>query len=149
MKKKKIIIIILIIILILISTYLINELIKDTNKKDISNTNLNKINNNEIKENINLINNHINEEVNQTLEENNQIDEEATEKNEINEKLDNKEKAIEIVKKAWGEDDDLVKFEIDKIISKDEYRICVRNKITTRALFYYTVNIQTKEYIIE
>lgn len=53
---------------------------------------------------------------------------------------DKKEKAIEIVKKDWGEDS-TVNFICEGQNAKGEYIICVREKSTTRAIFWYYVDV--------
>lgn len=153
MKKNKVIIIILIFALIIISAFLTNELIQyinDENKKNIkTNTNINNTIKNE--ENINSSNNYINENENNNNNNNsnnNQIDEEATEQNIIQTNLDNQQKAIQIVKENWGEDS-TVYFRYDDITAKGEYIICVRDKETTNALYFYTVNVETGAFTIE
>jgi len=50
------------------------------------------------------------------------------------------EKAIKIVKKDWGEDSS-VKISIDGMDSAGRYVVAVRDKETTKALAFYTVNI--------
>lgn len=55
------------------------------------------------------------------------------------------EKAIYIVKKDWGQDD-TVYFAEDGQTADGEYIICVRDKNTTNALLWYTVNIETGEF---
>lgn len=51
------------------------------------------------------------------------------------------EKAIDIVKKDWGEDNS-VYFAQDGQNAKGEYIICVRQSSTTNALAWYTVNVE-------
>lgn len=55
------------------------------------------------------------------------------------------EKAIDIVKEDWGEDE-TVKFAEDGTTANGEYIICVRDKKTTNALAWYTVDAKTGEF---
>lgn len=54
------------------------------------------------------------------------------------------DKAKDIVKKVWGEDDNSVYFSQDSINEDGSYIICVRDKSTTSALAWYQVNINTE-----
>ena len=54
------------------------------------------------------------------------------------------EKAIEIVKEQWG-DDETVDFVAEKN-SDGTYTVAVRNMQTTRAEAFYTVNVQTGSF---
>lgn len=54
------------------------------------------------------------------------------------------DKAKDIVKKVWGEDDNSVYFSQDSINEDGSYVICVRDKSTTSALAWYQVNINTE-----
>lgn len=58
------------------------------------------------------------------------------------------EQAKEIVKNNWGEDDS-VYYSYDGIDEKGRYIICVRDNATTRALFWYYVDIETGSFEIE
>ncbi len=58
------------------------------------------------------------------------------------------EKAILIVKKDWGEDE-TVKFVEDGKTNNGEYIIAVRDKNSTKALAWYTVNTRTGVFVKE
>ena len=87
--------------------------------------------------------------------------EEYIEKNEIENTIENEEenveeepktdleKAIYIVKNDWGKDDTSVYYAEDGKTKKGEYIICVREKSTTKALSWYTVDITTGTYTRE
>lgn len=103
----------------------------------------------EILNNINTKNNSLSienntEEKNNTL---NQADVKSVETEEEVPKTD-LEKAIDIVKKDWGKDES-VYFAEDGKTTNGEYIIAVRDKNTTRALAWYTVNISTGVFIKE
>ena len=96
-------------------------------------------------------------EENVVNEENNIIKPEniVTEENKQEEKqqeLENiqnpEEKAKAIVKENWGEDDS-VYYSYDGINSEGKYIICVRDKATTKALYWYYVDIETGAFDIE
>ncbi len=87
----------------------------------------------------------------------NNIDETITQDNEnSNQNEDNNEqtpktdleKAIDIVKKDWGEDSS-VYFAQDGQTQDGEYIICVRDNNTTSALAWYTVNVATGTFTKE
>lgn len=67
--------------------------------------------------------------------------EEEEEKEEPKTDLD---KAKELVKQAWGEDDNSVYFSQDSIDGDGYYIICVRDKATTSALAWYQVNVEAE-----
>lgn len=58
------------------------------------------------------------------------------------------EKAKNIVKENWGEDDS-VYYSYDGLNSEGKYIICVRDKATTKALYWYYVDIETGAFDIE
>ncbi len=58
------------------------------------------------------------------------------------------EKAIDIVKKDWGEDSS-VYFAEDGQTRDGEYVICVRDNNTTSAIAWYTVDIKTGKFTKE
>ena len=101
-------------------------------------------------------NNEINQE-NDVKEENN-IDKPeniVTEENKSEEKPQEpennqkpEEKAKNIVKENWGEDDS-VYYSYDGINSEGKYIICVRDKATTKALYWYYVDVETGAFDIE
>lgn len=67
--------------------------------------------------------------------------EEEEEKEEPKTDLD---KAKELVKQAWGKDDNSVYFSQDSIDGDGYYIICVRDKATTSALAWYQVNVEAE-----
>lgn len=89
------------------------------------------------------------------LEENNTVVEEP-EKNEVGEnnvaegKDENapEEQAKQIVKDNWGEDN-TVYFSYDGKDENGRYIICVREKATTKALYWYYVDIETGTFDIQ
>ncbi len=113
---------------------------KMSNEKEIVNT----VSNN-VKENSIVIEN--------TVEEN-KIDEQKEEENKVEEKDtasskdDSIESAKEIVKNNWGEDDS-VYYSYDGLDKDGRYIICVRDKSTTKALFWYYVDLETGSFEIE
>lgn len=159
-KKKKIIIIVVAVILVILITLLTIILINiEKNKqKEVSNLNQNAIENNIIENKTEntieneLITNTIVEETEK--EENNSTaitpdkGEEEVTKTEIEKEVNDKEKAINIAKKAWGEDNN-VYFTFETIDSKGNYIVYVREAETTRAISAYTINIQTGTYTKE
>lgn len=58
------------------------------------------------------------------------------------------EKAKQIVQENWGEDDS-VYYSYDGINSEGKYIICVRDKATTKALYWYYVDVETGTFDIE
>lgn len=54
---------------------------------------------------------------------------------------DEKQKAIELVKKEWG-DDDTVNFSFDYINEKGEYVVAVKDKASATVKNYFRVNLQ-------
>lgn len=58
------------------------------------------------------------------------------------------EQAKEIVKNNWGEDDS-VYYSYDGIDKDGRYIICVRDKATTKALFWYYVDLESGTFEIE
>lgn len=158
--KKKIIIIVVAVILVMLITLLTIILINiEKNKqKEVSNLNQNAIESNIIE---NIAENKIeNELITNTIvdeskkEENNSsaitptTSEEEVTKTEIEKEVNNKEKAINIAKKAWGEDSN-VYFTFETIESNGNYVVYVREKETTRTISVYTINLQTGTYTKE
>ena len=58
------------------------------------------------------------------------------------------EQAKDIVKNNWGEDDS-VYYSYDGIDKNGRYIICVRDKSTTKALFWYYVDLESGTFEIE
>lgn len=55
------------------------------------------------------------------------------------------EKAVDIVKKDWG-DTENVSITVDGVNNDGRYIVSVRNKNTTEALAFYTVNVSDKTF---
>lgn len=90
---------------------------------------------NEVEQNNIIVNNQTNNKE--------EIDNESMQKEEKN-----KEEAIRIVKENWGEDD-TVYFSYDSIDSDGNYLVCVRDKETTNALYWYKIDLETGTFTIE
>ena len=149
--KKSYIFIIILIVIIAIGVIIGTNLNKDNEANPTGSDNVE--NNMENEENNNITNNQIENETNTNLEntniENNTVVQEP-EENEIQEEpKTDLEKAIDIVEKDWGEDS-AVYFAQDGQNANGEYIICVRDKNSTTAIAWYTVNVAsgtfTKEY---
>lgn len=167
-KKTKIgIIIALIIVLILLAIVLTVKLFDiRNNKKETPTINTNAVIKNEIENTVtnnliqnNIINNTVNETVENTIVENvvvenntlnnsQQVSKEEIDNATIQKEEDNKEKAINIVKEDWGKDDK-VYFSFDSIDSNGKYIVSVRDKASTEALYWYTVDIEKGTFSIE
>lgn len=158
-QKKKIIIIVGVVILAILITLLTVKLINiEKNKeKEVSNLNQNAIENNILENAIKNENTENTENivvVDKEKEDNNKNDlietsptigEEEITKTEIEKKENDEEKAVNIVKKDWGEDNS-VYFTIEET-QNEKYTISVREKDTTRTISAYEVNIQTETFI--
>lgn len=157
-KRNRMIVLIFIIILILITAFLIFKLFDiKKNKNNIEPTSVNNVIENKIENNVIEENNDNNVEDNNTInttidtnnENNNQVvDKDEVDKETIKKEEDKKEKAVNIVKDNWGEDE-TVYFSFDSINSEGKYLVCVRDKSTTQALYWYTVNVETGTFEIE
>lgn len=66
-----------------------------------------------------------------------------------NTEITSEEKAKQIVKENWGEDDDTVYYSYDGLNEQGKYVICVRDKETTKALYRYYVDLETETCEIE
>ncbi len=143
MKRKTsiIIIIILVIMLIAIGIFMFGEINKGSTTKPTS-TNTLKDKNNEI---VNQIANEIVENTIKNEVKNNETTENTTENTTIpTETFEEapktaEEKAINMVKKDWGEDKN-VDIAIDGMDSNGNYIVAVRDSSTTEAKAFYTVN---------
>jgi len=147
--KKGVIIGIILVAIVLVA--IITLLIINHNKKMEASANpQNEISNEILNEEENVESNEVNEEENlqntenQNVTSNNQ-EAQNTVPNASTETLEEEpktaeEKAIKIVKKDWGEDSS-VKISIDGMDSAGRYVVAVRDKETTKALAFYTVNI--------
>ena len=173
-KKTKIVIIIaVIVVLILLAIFLAVKLFNIKNNKKIPTINTNneiknETNNNvageviqnnsivnEIIQNNNINDNTVNETVGNITDENvvvennsQQVSKEEIDNETIQKEEDNKEKAINIVKENWGEDDK-VYFSFDSIDNNGKYIVSVRDRISTEALYWYAVDIEKGTFSIE
>ena len=162
-KKKRIIAICIAVALVIITIALIAKLIsiKNNKEKEVANTNENSIQSN-IVENNTIENNIIeNDEENKTTEntvmeeekdpsENNtSVGEEEITKTEIEKEKSNKEKVMEIVKKDWGDDDNVYFSSDDSASTNKEYVIYVRESKTTWEICKYTVNVENGTFVKE
>lgn len=98
---------------------------------------------------VNNMTNKIEEEketTNSSKEENK--DEKEIENKEEAKEESNEEKAKKIVQNNWGEDD-TVYYSYDGIDSNGNYIICVREKATTKALYWYYVDVETGSFEIK
>ncbi len=158
MNKKKIVLITLIIIDIIIFTvaiYLTVKLIK-TNENTTKNTIENKIENA-------VINNVIENEIKENIIENNVIEnvidhadihntepisdpEQEIDKNTMYKQQTDQEKAINIAKENWGEDN-TVEFTFDHVDENGRYVVFVRDIETTRQIDEYVIDIQTEKVV--
>ena len=138
--SKKILFIIVIVILIIAGISFAKKISND-NETVKTTTNVAK----------NNVNKTTNTEIENKQEENEQ--EENVVEQEDQEDIDDdsntlEEKAKSIVKENWGEDDS-VYFSYDGIDNEGRYIICVRDKNTTKALYFYYVDVETGTYDIE
>ena len=138
--SKKTLYILIIIILMIAGIFVAKKITEDDKAKPvIANTleQTNKTNEeNLVEENIVVENNNV-----------------GTKENEVTNDIQNteiapEEKAKQIVKENWGEDD-TVYYSYDGKDANGRYVICVREKSTTKALYRYYVDIQTGAFEIE
>lgn len=147
-KKTKVALVILVIALIIVVAIAVVAFINPFNEKEtgteafndtqineeINNTETNNVENNEQENNV------VNEEVNNTENVTN-TDEQQQPSTSDNANNSNEEKAIELVKKEWGEDDS-VYFDLAGITSDGKYRVSVNKD--TRVLAWYIVDIENE-----
>ena len=135
---KKILYIVIIIALVVAGIFVAKQM---SEEKEATQTGANTIKNttknneqNEVKEN-NTIETEVNEIENNVVE------------NETITEIDPEEQAKQIVKENWGEDDS-VYFSYDGV--KDgKHVVCVREKDTTKALYWYYVDLETGTFEIK
>ena len=141
--KKQLIIIALLIIVVIVGILIARKIMNDFK---IEPTVSNKV----INHNVNSVKNEISNTVsNETNNENANNTENTTIENTEPEKPKTElEKAIDIVKQDWGEDNNVYYAEDGKT-AKGEYIICVRDKNSTNALAWYTVNIAEETFVKE
>lgn len=77
-----------------------------------------------------------------------ETNEKEQEKKEELQKSDGKDRAIELAKKEWGENDTTVYYYVEEQDSDNVYIISVRDQATTQGLLTYKVNIE-KESVEE
>ena len=144
-------IIILVILIILLSIKLVKKHItiptmQSDSEQKIENSKENHI----VQEKVNNIN--TNDIENNTIQNNiiqNTIQNNSANTGNVNtEEERNEQKAINIAKQNWGEDD-TVSFSLDTVDDKGRYIICVRDKQTTRALYWYTIDVESGTVTIE
>jgi len=151
MNKKVFVYVIVVVLVICAGVVTVKNMLKDDKTIETSKNYNNIEKENKVANSVNTIENKIEnvvENKSEDEEENTEIEIKPTnpEEKEDTNKDGNKEKAIEIVKKEWGEDDS-VYFEFDKIDSNGNYRIAVRQKSTTNALVWYTVDVENEKII--
>lgn len=136
---KKILYIVIIIVLIIAGVFIAKEIAKkDETKQTVANTleNTNKTNEeNKVEEN-NVV---VEPEENNVVE--NKVETGTTQDAP-------EEKAKQIAINNWGEDD-TVYFSYDGKDERGRYIICVREKATTKALYWYYVDVETGTFDIE
>lgn len=166
-RKYKIIIFVVVIIVVLATIFLvygINKKVKEVNNGKVDNNidntanttidNTNSIENelsntaNNVNENTVDQNNVSNENSNNTDTSNNTNngnDQNGNSGQETNVTDNPEEKAINIVKKDWGTDND-VYFSFDGIDSNGRYIVGVRDKATTYVKYWYDVDLKTETF---
>lgn len=150
MDKKKLVIIILAITLLIISAVLLTiklfNLENDTVKTSTDNVIENSISNNTIENEVsnNVVNNTIQNNISTNTTQNETNNTTTTNKQEETkeESQTNEEKAVSIVEKIWNNEKD-VYCSFEEEDNEGNYIVCVRDKETTRALYWYTVDIET------
>ncbi len=149
MGKKKMVIIVLVFALLVVSAVLLavklfnlkNETVKTSTENVIENSTVNTIKN-EVSNNV--VENNVNSVVqNETDNTTNTKQEEVKEDTETSE-----QKAVAIVEKIW-KDEKNVYCSFEELDVEGNYIVCVRNKETTKALYWYTVNIETEKATIK
>lgn len=149
-KKTKVAIVILVIALIIVVAIAVVALINPFSEKETGTEALNdiqvneEINNTETNnvENSEQENNVVNEEVNNNTENVTNTDEQQQQPSTSdNANNSNEEKAIELVKNEWGEDDS-VYFDLAGVTSDGKYRVSVNKD--TRVLAWYIVDIENE-----
>ena len=141
--KKQLIIVSILIIVAIIGILLARQIMKDlkyepTISNNVVNKNVNSVNNNVANNTTNEINNDNTNSVENVVIDNPEPEKPKTDL----------EKAIDIVKEDWGEDE-FVYYAEDGKTASGEYIICVRDKASTAALAWYTVNIEEGTFVKE
>lgn len=163
-RKRIITISTIIVIILVIGIILLGFKLIDIKKKkeNIAAINENIITENEINNNViknendvdNEINNEVENNVNQNIVNDNATTEtpiadpeQEVDKQTIQKEENNQEKAVNIAKKDWGEDNS-VYFSFEGIDESGKYMVCVRDQ-ETRALRFYKIDINTGTFTIE
>ena len=163
MNKKRIAIIlgivVIIIIIILLSIRLIS--IRNNDENTLAFNDENNAIENQAENNV-VIDNETNNEVENNIQEENEDNTQdenveepnppADDKQEVSKEIiekeqSNEEKAMDIVKKDWGEDSK-VYFSYEGI-TEGKYKVCVRETETTHAITYYLVNVNNGTFEIQ
>lgn len=149
MVNKKVVIISAIICIILVAGIVYISLNKPYEEPEIENeiAETNGVEN-KIQENVEKENTQVEEKVENTeKEENTEVQENKTEEPKVKEdkkeqksELTGEEKAKELVKKEWGENDKTVYYYVEEQVSDDLYIISVRDAQTTEELSTYEVD---------
>lgn len=149
MVNKKVVIISTIICIILVAGIIYISLNKPYEEPEIEKeiTETNGVEN-KIQENVEKENTQVEEKVENTeKEENTEVQENKTEEPKVKEdkkeqksELTGEEKAKELVKKEWGENDKTVYYYVEEQVSDDLYIISVRDAQTTEELSTYEVD---------
>ena len=138
---KKIVFCIVIIVLIFLGVYCAKRIIKNNNTVVETGAKTTNKGNNTIIEN--LVNEKELDEQKKNTENNEEKDKEENKTNAESPK----EKAIRIVKENWGEDDTVYFFCENE--ENGKYPVAVRDKNTTKALYWYYVDIETGTFEIK
>jgi len=155
MDKKKLIIIVLLFLVLIISAVLLtvklfnleNETVKTSTDNVIENSIANNTIQNEVPNNI--VNNTVQNNVNNVIQNETNNTSTNTKQEEVKEDAQtNEEKAVNIVEKIWKDEKDIY-CSFEEIDSEGNYIICVRDKETTRALYWYKVDIESGKATIK
>ena len=144
MNKKIIIYFVIAIMLICAGVIIAKNAIKDEKAVETSKEYKNETTQNVVNEN--KVENTLQNEIQNRIEESTTEDEDIHEKKDDETTKNNREKAIEIAKKDWGQDN-TVYFSFDSVDENGYYKICVRNVTTTRAIFWYTIDVKEEKII--
>ncbi len=134
---KKILYVVIIIALIIAGIFVAKQI---SGENDTKPTGANTVNNSSVKNEQDLA-----EENNITVE--NNIENNNTQTSDTT-GLTPEEQAKQIVKENWGEDDS-VYYSYDGKDENGKYIICVREKTTTKALYWYYVDVETGTFNIK
>ena len=156
MNKKIIILIIVAMLVVFAISFVIAKTIIEKENVNVVNTNTStSTNTNTQKQNVdnrqNIVNNVVNTTIENVTEQNNETKENNTTTTENTETFNGdvqteEQKAINIVRRDYGNNGSNTKISVDGIAANGSYIIVVRDSSTTEALAYYTVNAQTGEF---